>query len=811
MTDIQLQELEVSNFRSIKGMVRAPLDAKVILVHGENGAGKTSLLSAIETALTGRVVSLGRADPQYQKQLLHCSAERGHIDLRTLGLAGGNHFHSVLTRAGVEPGEKLPAGPASFFSERCYLPQSFLGQLLQIYQDSDSAPNSPLSRFVNELLGLDRLDAIETGLLPAADIRNLRKTTDRYGQVEYEKTRLERTLSEHRGARDAAAKIIAEALGDLNLALAQLELLNPIDETRLDLIEEAISQSPEDAQLNDLAGQRRQVLAVQQEAVRNVSTVSQQDETSLSEAHGKANSDLQGWQREFENVFSQLRDRVTKILPDVVLSQADPEAMRLDALKLLRARKVQLNEREVRAAQDTKRESEVTAELIVAGKHLTTIDGEIGRIATNSGNLAAALAELSSFVLNDHCPVCDRDFAEKGQGPLTEHLNHKVRTLSGSAERLLGLSTNRAEQQVLVERLEREATELKSRLLEPKALADLERESADVDALVVELDQRENVAREGSRRAAVETATRRALAGHQSADLARTATMATLTELTETLGQAAPELIATPQSAIVQLLDALDQRTAALNTRVSARRTAKDALRRIRAEVARREFAEKLIRDDTSTYSEVESALSKANGIRADAQKIRAKVEVVRSLIIVREFNERLNRLWRDLFVRLAPNEPFVPAFRIPSESTHRLNPKLITTHRSGGAGGTPGAMLSAGNLNTAALTLFIALHLSVAPQLPWLILDDPVQSMDDVHIAHFAALLRTLSKGQKRQVIVAVHDRQLFEYLRLELSPAFAGDSLLSLELSRGPKQDTRCLPDRRSFKEETALRSAA
>ncbi len=118
--------------------------------------------------------------------------------------------------------------------------------------------------------------------------------------------------------------------------------------------------------------------------------------------------------------------------------------------------------------------------------------------------------------------------------------------------------------------------------------------------------------------------------------------------------------------------------------------------------------------------------------------------------------------------------------------------------------------MLSAGNLNTAALTLFVALHLTVAAQLPWLILDDPVQSMDDVHVTHFSALLRTLSKGQKRQVIIAVHDRQLFEYLRLELSPAFAGDSLLTVELSRGTR-DTLCLSQRRTYQEETALRFAA
>jgi exonuclease SbcC len=94
--------------------------------------------------------------------------------------------------------------------------------------------------------------------------------------------------------------------------------------------------------------------------------------------------------------------------------------------------------------------------------------------------------------------------------------------------------------------------------------------------------------------------------------------------------------------------------------------------------------------------------------------------------------------------------------------------------------------MLSAGNLNTAALTLFLALHLSVAPQMPWLVVDDPIQSMDEVHIAQFAALLRTLSKGLGRQIIVAVHEKPLFDYLSLELSPAFPNDRLITIELSR-------------------------
>lgn len=145
--------------------------------------------------------------------------------------------------------------------------------------------------------------------------------------------------------------------------------------------------------------------------------------------------------------------------------------------------------------------------------------------------------------------------------------------------------------------------------------------------------------------------------------------------------------------------------------------------------------------------------------------------------------------------------------FRVPESPGESVAANLVTVHRDGEPGGSPGAMLSAGNLNTAALTLFLALHLSAEPRLPWLMLDDPVQSMDEVHISQFAALLRTLSKQHGRRVVIAVHEQPLFEYLALELSPAQQGDSLVTVELSRSRDGASISLPKFFTYEEDAAL----
>lgn len=58
--------------------------------------------------------------------------------------------------------------------------------------------------------------------------------------------------------------------------------------------------------------------------------------------------------------------------------------------------------------------------------------------------------------------------------------------------------------------------------------------------------------------------------------------------------------------------------------------------------------------------------------------------------IVQRVFNEEPNAAWRDLFVRLAPEEPFVPALAIPDAADIDIEAVLETHYRRGGKRGNP-------------------------------------------------------------------------------------------------------------------------
>ena len=74
---------------------------------------------------------------------------------------------------------------------------------------------------------------------------------------------------------------------------------------------------------------------------------------------------------------------------------------------------------------------------------------------------------------------------------------------------------------------------------------------------------------------------------------------------------------------------------------------------------------------------------------RSLVRRLRTDVEQARTDIVRRVFTTSLNRVWQDLFIRREPEEPFVPAFRLP-DAGGRLIASLETIHRDGASGGRP-------------------------------------------------------------------------------------------------------------------------
>jgi hypothetical protein len=82
-----------------------------------------------------------------------------------------------------------------------------------------------------------------------------------------------------------------------------------------------------------------------------------------------------------------------------------------------------------------------------------------------------------------------------------------------------------------------------------------------------------------------------------------------------------------------------------------------------------------------------------------------------------------------------------------------------------------PLVVFSTSQANIVALSYFIAMSLSAGQRgLPFLLLDDPVQSMDDVNVLGFADLCRHLQS--RRQLIVSTHERRFAGLLERKLAP---------------------------------------
>ena len=154
--------------------------------------------------------------------------------------------------------------------------------------------------------------------------------------------------------------------------------------------------------------------------------------------------------------------------------------------------------------------------------------------------------------------------------------------------------------------------------------------------------------------------------------------------------------------------------------------------------------------------------------------------------------------LVRDIYSRLDPH----PAFKMIGFKHDMYYGKgtssPVVRDITAGVEADPLIVFSASQANIAALSYFLAMSLGAGERaLPFVLLDDPLHSMDDVNVLGFADLCRFLRAD--RQLVLSTHDRRFANLLRRKLAPRDPRDLTLIHQFTgwdrSGPSMETELL----------------
>jgi DNA repair protein SbcC/Rad50 len=663
-----LKSITATNFPSIKGSVTVPLDAPVVLIHGQNGTGKTSLLSAIELGLTAQVPSLARLDRDYLAHLVHKDAKESRVAATVDGLNGA--FRStdiVIGRSSVSGDAVLSREQAHFYSERCYLAQASLGRLLEIYEDKDTRKSdSPLTKFVKDLLGLDHLDALIEGLHDAGNVRRLRESVPLYWNARETIPTLEKDIS-----RDSAEqlRLDREIKAATNRLLSKLTALNvPSAATPSNAeLTRIFEDRPEEPELQRLARLRRDIIATHDQWRSIQSPVDAADRDSAERASTEANAALEAWRSSTGSTLEGLFARLSEFLSDLALPQAvGPERARAAALQTLNAELNRCVTVLARDADATGRIATLDQNMERARSRAAVLDNQIVGHAAAAGTLAQALAAILPHIYSDDCPVCGRDFGETSGGSLQAHVSNHIAALTESAGRLQALTRERANAAKTLADAERERAAVAAGQLAATARDDLKGRRARLEELQRALMEIAPATAAGEHLIGAAAAALQRLAEYRSRDERATTLRVSAARFAEDLSLHPIGQAESLETALERFQGNVAEREAALVVRQSARRDGLAELRERQALVARRGGVADAVKGGTERLSRLTAAKEKADGRIQQARELGRRARDARTNIVRRVFNDSLNAVGAISLFALLRTSPSCRPLRSP-------------------------------------------------------------------------------------------------------------------------------------------------
>jgi exonuclease SbcC len=792
--------IKLEGFRSYSGTRDVPLDSEIVLLHGPNGSGKTSFLSGLEAAISGKVQDLAKFESDYPRSLVHVGSQSANVSVTYVNEQGQTCESSLSIQNGnVELSSPFSTEERNSYTNRCYLSQAKLSRILDIYETFDEDGMGGVG-FLREIFGSDTLENVIEGLTIFKNVRSVAPKSSKYAALAPETGTILNEIGKQKRQLDLlkldALELFSKCQGLWKSVFNdQLAI-----EFNRDSIEECLqtTQTPTPEQNPSTLLVRFEFLQTQlTSAVNLISLSGGKRELENLERLGTTVKTFQARRELEEGPIAILLDTIEGTLDQL---QVYPYRSDKPIEPHLRAQAIEAAflQEKIRINDDLieRDESEKLRQVLLEKKNQNLAivnDNSATEVETQKAtDLPVALTALLEHVVTDECPVCARDFSETQKGSLRDFFRSRVEGL--------GISSQAAEnKQVAITKAKSELHTLENQIIAIEAKQKAKTKSYEI----LSTAQRQ-----------IDNFLENLRANHDA--------LSNLADIYQQIQSCQDAYILSQtriqqyKSSVEKILEIAGEIGATITDQASAEFWAPCAVKLqnviddFRIRVAARERLIKALQetlDKMQSLDSVQKLISRNETRRVALERSSAHTqEFVESMRTIRQlaleaqeeiyktvFSDRLNRLYSDLFMRLVNQEKFLPFIKPPTKHRGRLSTGIMALFQ-GHEFNNARSVLSAGNISTAALSLFLTLNLMERTTHGVLVLDDPIQSIDDIKVSQLARVIRTIAEQTKRQVFLAVHERSLFEGLRIELSPRNSQQTLLVVELeNRGQGTDVK------------------
>jgi hypothetical protein len=177
------------------------------------------------------------------------------------------------------------------------------------------------------------------------------------------------------------------------------------------------------------------------------------------------------------------------------------------------------------------------------------------------------------------------------------------------------------------------------------------------------------------------------------------------------------------------------------------------------------------------------NANQQASANLAKLQKTKSILTRIKNVVLdaraktVKEVLDSYKPLIRDLYYRFEPHPVFSEIDFEVYKAFKDTELYFVVFPKKQSPKAYPSTVFSTSQLNALAVCIFLALNLKSTKSIPWLMMDDPIQAMDDLNVLGFCEVLRQAKR--ERQLFISTHNEQLFQLLLNKLRPMSQADEV--------------------------------